>query len=62
MLKYVALLLKKVIDIPVPSWDVTSKLSLAGNIKLFPARESLVSTFRLRTGKLLSFFTVYILP
>ncbi len=51
---------KKVSVFPSPAGMSRTKLSFAGDIKLFPARESLVSDIRLGTGKLLAFFTAYL--
>jgi hypothetical protein len=42
---------KKVIDFPVPSRDVTYQLSLAGNNLIIPGQESLVSDILSRDGK-----------
>jgi hypothetical protein len=49
---------KKVTDFPVPSRDVTTKLSLAVNNLLFPASKSLVMTSRLGRRKTITFFAV----
>jgi hypothetical protein len=56
---------KKVRKFPVPSRDVTTKLSLGGNndviTELFLPRGSLVSDIRAGDGKLVNlFFTVYL--
>jgi hypothetical protein len=48
---------KKVIDFPVPSRDVTyQSVPLAGIIKLFPATESLVSDILAGDGKIANLF------
>jgi hypothetical protein len=51
---------KKVREFPVPSWDVTTKLSLGGNndviTELFLPRESLVSDNPAGDGKLGNLF------
>ena len=51
---------KKVREFPVPSRDVTTKLSLGGNndviTELFLPRESLVSDIPARDGKLVNLF------
>ncbi len=46
---------KKVIVFPIFSQDVTNP-PWPGSIKLFPARESLVSDIQLGTGKIITFF------
>ncbi len=56
---------KKVCEFPVPSRDVTTKLSLGGNndaiTELFLPRGSLVSDIPAGDGKLVNlFFTVYV--
>ncbi len=53
--------IKKVIHFPVPSRDVTNHSPWLGIIKLFPARESLVSDIPSGDGKMASLFlTVYL--
>jgi hypothetical protein len=51
---------KKVREFPVPSWDVTAKLSMGGNndviTELFLPRGSLVSDIPAGDGKLVNFF------
>jgi hypothetical protein len=49
---------KKVTNLPVPSWHVTNR-TRPGIIKLFPARENLVSDIPAGDGKIVNFFTVY---
>jgi hypothetical protein len=46
----------KVRDFPVPSRDVTTKLSLAGNNFIIPRQGEVVGTSRMGTGKSLTFF------
>ncbi len=47
---------KKVSDFPYPAGKSLTKLFLAGNTYIFPARDSLVSDIPLCTGKSLTFF------
>ncbi len=57
---YVSYTVKKVREFPVPSRDVTTKLSLGGNndviIELFLPRGSLVSDIPAGDGKLMNLF------